>query len=176
VTDPTAENLEHALNVVLEFVGGRRLPKLPGLIAEALLQAAARDLASQRTDDPTAEELALAIETNRRGLLVMREIDPEMARLIEVLLPPAERELARLRDPTAGAPSDCPACHGIGGDPYETGDPCRYCCGTGTGDEKAGAPSEAVAILRECIGNMGTEVCAHAALDEIEAFIKAVSR
>jgi hypothetical protein len=34
--------------------------------------------------DPTAEELALAIETNRRGLLVMREIDPEDTAELEV--------------------------------------------------------------------------------------------
>jgi hypothetical protein len=52
VTDPTAEELERALNVVLEFVWRRRLPKLPGLIAEALLQAAAADLAAQGTEDP----------------------------------------------------------------------------------------------------------------------------
>lgn len=52
---PDAKNLEHAINVVCEFVWRRRLPKLPALLAQALLAAAKDDLESQLpTDDEAA--------------------------------------------------------------------------------------------------------------------------
>ena len=56
---PTAAKLEHAINVVCEFVWRRRLPKLPALLAQALLDAAKDDLESQL---PTDDEAAARVE------------------------------------------------------------------------------------------------------------------
>jgi hypothetical protein len=49
-----APKLEHALNVVLEFVQRRTLPRLPELIVRALLDAAKDDIEYQLTPDPEA--------------------------------------------------------------------------------------------------------------------------